>query len=102
MSAHLVERATQHPQKCLFTGDIDGPFIDTGVKFDPGGSLYTHAYIHAPYWEQVARELLGMRPASEVEAMQEQVKALGEEIEGLREQLNAMDGLLELQAKVAA
>lgn len=75
MTPKIVEKANMPPAKCAVTGDIDGPFIDTGAwcaNVDP------YIYLHVPYVEQLARDLLGMVPKSEIEELRAKV----EELEG--------------------
>ena len=82
----LIERATEPPGNCIITGDIDGPFIDTGRDIiDPSNyELKYRVYIHAPYVEfNLARDLLGM-------VSKDDVKALEDERDDLQEQLDAL------------
>ena len=65
MEAHIVEQAPMAPGQCLFSQDIDGPWIDTGVMA-PWVSPY--GYISVNYVEGLARDLLEMIPRYEVDA----------------------------------
>lgn len=68
------------PAKCAVSGDIDGPFIDTGVRCD---QVAPYIYLHVPVVEWYARELLEMVPRAEVEAMREQLASYAEKIANL-------------------
>lgn len=85
----LVARGFEAPGYCAVTHDIDGPFIDTGVitDFHEG-----RIYLHAPWVEQVARDLLGMVPKADYEALLERV-------EGFEEKLAQVDNVRSLVAK---
>jgi hypothetical protein len=93
--AEIVEKAEMHPAKCCVTGDIDGPFIDTGSWCD---SVDPRIYLHAPLVEQYARDLLGMVPKAEVEKLTKQVENLKEEVEKLRKVEAAVDAIAEFEA----
>jgi len=78
MEAQIVDKALLPPGKCIATGDIDGPFIDTGCWANVLGQ--TRVVLHAPAVEYWARELLEMVPKAEVEALREQVDSYAEKI----------------------
>jgi hypothetical protein len=64
MEPKLVDEAKRRPGKCLVSRDIEGPFIDTGCwarEHDP------YLYLSVRWVEEVAKDLLGMVPAKEVE-----------------------------------
>lgn len=82
----IVENAAKPPGKCIVTGDIDGPFIDTGTY---AGEIDPYIYLHAPYVEQLARELLGMVPASDVEKLQADLVEMAAKIEPLQRFVDA-------------
>lgn len=65
------------PANCVVSGDIDGPFIDTGVRCD---QVAPYIYLHVPVVEFYARELLEMVPKAEVEAMRKQLEDYSERI----------------------
>ncbi len=74
----LVEKAKLPPGKCAVTGDIDGPFIDCGIKYENRG-YWQRLYLHAPWVEQIARQHLGMvkdTDDSEVEELKSELEAL--------------------------
>jgi hypothetical protein len=73
----LVEHASQPPGKCIVTGDIDGPFIDTGRDMvDPlNPNMVFRVYLHAPYVEQLAR-ILGMVQGEDQIELEEQLESL--------------------------
>lgn len=80
MEAKVVQHAPMAPAKCAVSGDIDGPFIDTGVwvrHHDP------YLYLHVPVVEYWARELLEMVPKADVDAIREQFEAQTERIKEL-------------------
>lgn len=81
MEAHIVDKALMAPGKCAVTGDMDGPFIDTGSwarHHDP------YIYLHVPLVEYYARELLGMVPKEDLDLVEEYVAACEKELEELR------------------
>ena len=80
----IVDRAELPPGKCAVTGDIDGPFIDTGTDMvDPANiNMKYRIYIHLPYLKfNIARDLCGLvdpeeAPESDVlEAYRERAEA---------------------------
>lgn len=95
----IVEKATMPPAKCAVTGDIDGPFIDTG-GYCPNVDPYI--YLHVPVVEQMARELLGMVPAAEVDELKAKVEELTKKVEVLGKAEAAIKDLEELADGVAA
>ena len=59
----VVQRAERHPAKCLITGDIDGPFIDTGIDIPDrqNASMRLRIYLNLSYVKHnIARDLLGL------------------------------------------
>jgi hypothetical protein len=64
MEPKIVEEANRRPGKCLASRDTEGPFIDTGCwtrEHDP------YLYLSVRWFEETARDLLGMVSAQEVE-----------------------------------
>lgn len=95
----IVTRAEQPPAKCAITGDIDGPFIDTGCwlpEADP------YIYLHVPVVEQMARDLLGMVPEEEVTALRDAVEHLSDIVEEQHKKLEAYETLENARKVVAA
>lgn len=83
------------PGQCLFSQDIEGPWIDTEVVAPWVGP---YGYVSVRYWEQVARDCLGMVPGEEVEELRRAAAAMADEITQLREIVdtqNKLDELLE-------
>ena len=64
----VVQRAERHPAKCYITGDIDGPFFDTGVDIeDPGNfSMRLRIYLNVSYVRTLARDHLGLYDLDEI------------------------------------
>jgi hypothetical protein len=94
MQAKIVERAEIAPAKCAVTGDIDGPFIDTG-SWCPNADPYI--YLHVPYVEEIATKLLGMVSKKEVAKLEAKVKDLTEQVEKFavaEDALKALEGAL--------
>jgi hypothetical protein len=81
MEAALVEQGHLPPGKCIATGDIDGPFIDTGCWANVVGQ--TRIYLHAPAVQFWAQELLEMVPKAEVDALREQLASYAERVASL-------------------
>lgn len=98
MEPRIVEQAPMPPGQCLFSQDIDGPFIDTGVKA-PWVSPY--GYISVKYVEFLARELLNMIPGhevtSQIEDLKHQLDAYADEVEELRRIVDAHETLEQFQ-----
>lgn len=92
MEPRIVERAENAPGQCLVSQDIEGPFIDTG-NWAPWVEPYV--YLSASYVEGLARDLLGMVPASEVEALRAAIEAQGVELDRLRHAVALVDELEE-------
>lgn len=64
MEPKLVDEAQKRPGRCLASRDVKGPFIDVGVwarEHDP------YLYLSVPWFEETARNLLGMVSKTEVE-----------------------------------
>lgn len=78
----VVQRAGFRPGKCIVTGDIDGPFLDCGIKYEKDG-YWNRLYLHLPWVEQVARDHCGMVPRSEVTDLQNRVEAAERKLEAL-------------------
>lgn len=94
----IVENAVKPPGKCIVTGDIDGPFIDTGCY---AGEIDPYVYLHVPYVEQAARELLGMVSKEEVEKLKADLAEMAAKIGPLQEFVDAHGALDEAAAKLA-
>lgn len=90
----IVDKAAWGPGQCLFSQDIEGPWVDTGVRV-PWVNPY--GYVSVRYWRDVARELLGMVPVEEVQGLRERVEAMGEEIARLQEIVDTEKKLAELR-----
>lgn len=74
------------PGWCVFTHDIDGPFLDTGIninEIDPRG------YVHVPFVEAMGRAV-GMVPKYEVDALKERLDAMEESFNEVSKQLDAI------------
>jgi hypothetical protein len=83
----IVEHASQPPGKCAVTGDIDGPFIDTGKDIvDPANAnLIYRIYLHVPYVEQLARQLGMVRGEDQIE-LEEQLESLSVAFDALTQE----------------
>ena len=96
----IVEKAEQPPAKCAVTGDIDGPFIDTGAwlpQVDP------YIYLHVPLVEQMARDLLGMVPEKDVQALNDALEQVTDMYEDQKKELEALRAYMNITTgKVAA
>jgi len=77
----IVEEASKAPGKCLASRDAEGPFIDTGLY---AAHRNPYIYLSVPWFEQTAKELLGMVPAKEVEGRFAELEA---QVEDLTEKL---------------
>lgn len=87
----IVKKATLFPAKCLLTGDLDGPFLDTGL-YSEGNRVY----LHVPMAQQIGKAV-GMTPAAddritelEAQVAELEPKALAwDAIQGAREEIPA-------------
>lgn len=86
------------PGKCVVSGDIDGPFVDMGIRYE-NRNQYQRLLIHAPIIEQVARDLLGLVPRSEIEALEDRAETAEQEAAALQA---AFDALSNAREKVSA
>jgi hypothetical protein len=84
MEPKLVDEAKKRPGKCLASRDVEGPFIDTGSwarEHDP------YIYLSVRWVEEVAKDLLGMVPAKEVDerfaSLEGQLKEQAEKLAAL-------------------
>lgn len=97
----IVEQAGMAPGQCLFSGDQEGPFIDTGVT---APWVRPYVYLSAKAVESIARDLLDMVPRSEFEAkveqMEGQLAAYAERVQQLEAGIQAMEMLEELAPAV--
>lgn len=92
MKPEIVSNPTKAPAKCIVTKSWEGEFIDTKTY---AGWTDPYIYLHVPYVKELARDLLGMVDAEEVESLREKVK----ELEGRVEEYGKLAGLVgELQA----
>jgi hypothetical protein len=103
MDPKLVHQADRRPGRCLASRDVEGPFIDTGCwsrEHDP------YVYLSVRWFEETARNLLGMVSAQEVEerfaSIQAQVKEQAEKLEALAEFETAAIEYEEAKEKVMA
>ena len=94
MDPRIVKQAERPPGQCLFSQDIDGPFIDLGII---APWVRPHGYLSVSYVENLASDLLDMVPRKEVEErageLEERVKGYAEEIDRLREVISASETL---------
>lgn len=93
----LVARAFKAPGSCIVTGDIDGPFVETQTDIDTG-----RIYLHAPWVEQVARDLLDMVPRSEIEALEAKVTELQARVENWHRLGESIEGKEKAEAELEA
>lgn len=105
----IVEQAKRRPGRCLASGDVEGPFIDTGKwtrEHDP------YVYLSVRWIEEVAHKLCKMVSQDDfeyhVKDLTEQVAKLTEEIGALRrfedaatEYEEARQGVTETSGEVA-
>lgn len=81
MDPHIVDKAPMPPGQCLFSQDIDGPWIDLGLV---APWVRPHGYLSVKYVEGLARDLLGMVPGETIEILKEQLASYEERIEELQ------------------
>lgn len=80
MKPEIVTQAPMPPGQCLFSQDQEGPWIDTGLC---APWVKPYGYLGVKYVESLARDLLGLVPKSEVDALAEQLEAYKGRIEEL-------------------
>lgn len=90
MDPHIVDQAPMPPGQCLFSQDIDGPWIDLGLV---APWVRPYGYLSVKYVEGLAKDLLDMVPQTEVSKLADRVERQAEEIDRLRETLEAMQTL---------
>ncbi len=93
MQYKVVTKAVQPPGKCLLTGDIDGPFVDTGTWT---GVTDAHMYFHVPAVEALGRTV-GMVPREQVEELRRRLDEQNVRIETLRGEIEAFKTLENLE-----
>lgn len=71
MDPHIVDKAPMPPGQCLFSQDIDGPWIDLGLV---APWVRPYGYLSVKYVEGLAKDLLDMVPRSEVETLANQLE----------------------------
>jgi hypothetical protein len=94
MEPYIVDQAPKAPGQCLFSQDIDGPWIDTGLV---APWVRPHGYLSVKYVERLAKKCLDFVPRSEVfegmDKIQAQLDRLGEEIAALQETVESFEQL---------
>lgn len=88
--ATIVERAHLTPGKCFFSGDFNGPFVDTGVSVRGIGRIYLAIKHLGPLMRKA-----GWVPEDEVLEAIEDSAALRAEAEELREKADLADALID-------
>ena len=84
---HIVQKGELAPGCCILTGDIDGPFLDTGFAYNAETmGVIARAYLHLPLVKQMGRAA-GMVASEEMEAAQAEISRLTEEIGSLEREL---------------
>ena len=90
MEPQIVDQAPMPPGQCLFSQDIDGPWIDTGLV---APWIRPYGYLSVKYVEELAKDVLGMVPRSKVTKLMKDCENLAQEIERLRETIETMERL---------
>lgn len=101
----VTERAELNPAKCTVTGDIDGPFVDTGVDLDPNtmnASLRWRVYLQTSWLKFIAEKELGMVPREQVEALARRVREAEHEVDQIDLKAKKWDGIEKAIAEVSA
>lgn len=80
MDPHIVDQAPMPPGQCLFSQDIDGPWIDLGLV---APWIRPYGYLSVKYVESLARDVLDMVPREP--GLNEIRKLQGENLELLEE-----------------
>lgn len=99
MEPRIVKQAPRPPGQCLFSQDIDGPWIDLGIV---APWVRPHGYLSVKYVEGLARDLLEMIPAEtaldEIRKLQVQVRESQEKCKALEKFIAAQEELEEAMA----
>jgi len=94
MEPRIVDQAPMPPGQCLFSQDIDGPWIDLGVV---APWVRPYGYLSVEYVEGIARDVLGMVPGADADAeiahLRDRVASLGQTIDKLEAFAHAAEAL---------
>jgi hypothetical protein len=83
----VVQKGELAPGCCVLTGDIDGPFLDTGfVVNQETVGLFPRAYLHVPLVKQMGAAV-GMVTHEELNRQNERIKELEDELESANREL---------------
>jgi translation elongation factor EF-Tu-like GTPase len=83
----VVQKGELAPGCCVLTGDIDGPFLDTGfVVNQETVGLFPRAYLHVPLVKQMG-VAVGMVTHEELNKSNERIRELQDELEQARRDL---------------
>lgn len=97
MDPRIVDSAQMPPGQCLFSGDIEGPFIDLGLR---APWVNPYGYLSVRYVEDIASKLLEMVPQARVSELEDQLAALGAEIDQIRAEVEAERHLAKVRERV--
>lgn len=96
---HLIKLADLPPRRCIFTGRIDGPFVDTNVSVEPLPFQAPRGYVHEVAAFQIG-QAVGMvtreehaRVCGDADVLRGRVAELEAENNDLSSQVDAIDGL---------
>ncbi len=97
----IVEKGTMAPGLCLFTGDIDGPFLDLKrwVSYvDP------YAYVHVPFVKEMGRAVGMIEPEEFADALAQLAEAKAElaEVKAELAEARTVAEAVEIVQRVAA
>lgn len=94
----VVQTATNFPSRCIFTGDTEGPFLDTQTWLNARqlDGVDPYAWISVAKVVDMGRAV-GMVPREDVERLEEQLQAHGEKVRELEKLLDAYTTIAEAE-----
>lgn len=93
---HIVTQAPFPPGQCLFSQDIDGPWIDLGVV---APWIRPHGYLSVKYVEGLARDVLNMIPE---DVVQTQIAELREQLDSYQTKFEKLEAFANATAELEA
>ena len=97
----VVQKAGFRPYKCNVTGNIEGPFLDCGVKWEQQG--YWHRlYLDLQWLEEMGRKHLDMVPRARVDELARRVREAEAELHQIKLKSEKLDEAEKMLAEVRA
>lgn len=91
----VVEKGELAPGCCVLTGDIDGPFLDTGfVVNQETVGLFPRAYLHVPLVKQMG-VAVGMVTREELNESNRRIHELEDELASAERELSEQQAFID-------